>query len=667
VNTAEAIASTRERVTAHRNRDRLIVYAEPEDLGRRTELESDTAEWLQHYMPERFCAPFGEVHHKIIEGAERAIVTGTSVTAAAPRGAGKTSIFVGSTLKSVLSGVCRFPVVIGWKSGAGRELLMQWLTELSNNPRLLADYPCQCQPFWQTTQSTRLQGLLRELEPEKRIGCDVRKMDLTIILPDVYERHRELRHSALAGASINGSIKGLNVGLITGEALRPDIVLLDDPQDEETAQSPALVKKVIKKIDYGVRSLSGPRRRLAVKAAVTCVETDDVSHHLLTRQGTESIRIGQITAWPKGWDDEKSTTRALWDDWNRARIDGLDDLDKGKAAREFYEANKEAMIEGMAVSWEHRYQEGDEKRVADPDAFFAAMWDYYDLGEHAFMAERQNAPIKEGVTILELSPRDIVKRVDQSRKGGALPSWVRKVIAATDVNPSYALSTAIIGFGDDQRAGVIWYGKQKMSLSDNEPDAVKKAAIMQALQKHGGDIAKIGPIDLWVIDGGGSPQETVQAFAQNSKTTTGLAAITAFGRAWSQYRPRSKDRAYEQSFIRSKTRTFRWCIWNADYWRELAQKAWLGAMGAPGSCDLPRGRHDDFAEQICRESLKGKAEVAGTWKYVWHTAAGPHDYGDCMAMGFMGAALEGIGTGGQTKKPKRKARVVIGGRIYGGT
>jgi hypothetical protein len=40
----------------------------------------------------------------------------------------------------------------------------------------------------------------------------------------------------------------------------------------------------------------------------------------------------------------------------------------------------------------------------------------------------------------------------------------------------------------------------------------------------------------------------------------------------------------------------------------------------------------------------------------WHTAPGAHDYGDCMTMAYVGAAWQGIGTGGAG--PVRRPRYV---------
>jgi hypothetical protein len=97
----------------------------------------------------------------------------------------------------------------------------------------------------------------------------------------------------------------------------------------------------------------------------------------------------------------------------------------------------------------------------------------------------------------------------------------------------------------------------------------------------------------------------------------------------------------------------KWISWHADYWKEQAQKAWTGSVGAPGSCSLPAGHHHEFAEQICREQLAGKDMVGPQMVWNWHTQPGRHDYGDVMAMGYMAAAWQGIGTQGSVVQRQR--------------
>jgi hypothetical protein len=59
---------------------------------------------------------------------------------------------------------------------------------------------------------------------------------------------------------------------------------------------------------------------------------------------------------------------------------------------------------------------------------------------------------------------------------------------------------------------------------------------------------------------------------------------------------------------------------------------------------------------VTREQLAGKDDVGGRTVWVWNTAAGPLDYGDCLHLAYMGAAVAGIGTGGAVPIPHKKTR-----------
>jgi hypothetical protein len=156
-------------------------------------------------------------------------------------------------------------------------------------------------------------------------------------------------------------------------------------------------------------------------------------------------------------------------------------------------------------------------------------------------------------------------------------------------------------------------------------------------------------------------------FAANAPQICGLQAACTFGRGWKNYRPTAKAsyrvRVGEQYHHVMERRDRQWIVYNADYWREVAQRGWTGEPGAPGSCSLPRGSHPDFAAQVTREQLAGKDDIGGRTVWVWNTAPGAHDYGDCMHMAYMGAAVAGIGTGGQVVKraaaPRRVCRVPL--------
>ena len=664
-----------QRKRAQKDRENLVLYRNPADAARRAGLEAERCEWLRWYFPERFYLPFSSMHRELVENSYGAMIHGTSTTVAATRGFGKTGILWAMALYGVLTGIARFPVVVGWKREAGSELLEQWLTALAQNERLRADYPCVCDCFAESTQSKRLQSLLRGIDPRERCGCDVRKMRGVVVLPAVKEPDgRELPQAALAGASINGAIKGLNVGLLNGEALRPDIVLPDDPQDDDAAESPTIVAKIIRRIDFTLRSLSGPQRRLTVMAAVTCVNNFDVSTALLNRPGTRSIRVGQVKQWPKDWNKKDSKSRAAWDEWNRVRLEGLDEKnDGGDAARKHYRKNRATLKKGFEITWPERFHAGDEERPADPDALFTTMWEFYDLGEAAFMAERQNEPMKEDDTVYDLNADIVQSKVHPKRKRGEIPEQARLLIASSDIN-HYGIHTVIIAFGNDQTAWVAWYGvydKRGAGLvPKNCPEREAKQRIAAALDVHGRELVSVPLVrgdesvrlGGWFIDAGYMP-DVVRGYIEGPGRIVGVQVFAVRGYSGDKYRPTGKNVIgvpREECHLSESAKAGQFIAFNACYWREVSQKAWLAVPNSPGSLSLyqPRHRtqHAEFAQQVTREKLVEKLQGRYGALWRWHTAPGKHDYGDGVTNAYVGAAWSGIGTVAQPERAKKKRR-----------
>ena len=123
--------------------------------------------------------------------------------------------------------------------------------------------------------------------------------------------------------------------------------------------------------------------------------------------------------------------------------------------------------------------------------------------------------------------------------------------------------------------------------------------------------------------------------------------MIARGYAATSYRPTGKNvigKALEGCHLTEST-LGRYLAFNADYWREVSQRAWLGTPNGPGSLSLFDGaRHNEFAEQVCREHLLEKlhGQYGTVWR--WATAPGWHDYADALTMCYVAAAVTGIGT-----------------------
>jgi hypothetical protein len=314
------------------------------------------------------------------------------------------------------------------------------------------------------------------------------------------------------------------------------------------------------------------------------------------------------------------------------------------------------MIAGMSVSWEHRYQDGD------PDAMFAAMWDYYELGELAFMAERQNAPIKQGVTVYSLTPSVIMSRTED-RPAGVVPDWARFVIVGMDLNPSYAYSWAAIAFGEHLTAAVIDYGlfaEDPLPIGNDVTETARVKALDLGLERACRMLAaKPYAVRLCVIDAGGAQFDAAVGFANAAVKRVGLRCIPAVGRNAKFYRPNESSKVRimgPHCNVSRDERRREWVPWHTDIIRELSQKAWTGQPGSPGSITLPRGLHREFAEQLCRKQLRAKGEVGGRMVWDWTEQPGPHDFEDAVSMAFMGAEFEGLAAGGESMPVRARKR-----------
>ena len=646
---AEVPLTNAERQAKFKSKRHRIERRQPADMARRTALEADPAAWLKYYLAAHYPRPFGEPHLAIIRSAQTAIMQGASTIAVAPRGTGKTRVLWGMAVWAKFSGHRKMPAFVGYEHRAAREGLRGWAGELSAEGPLRDDYPEYCDPFTGGTHTARLKHLFWG-DTGEPCGADMRTMDGMVILPGAL--------GAMCSLSLQGSNRGLHVNLPGGGGVaRPDLILLDDPQERERAGDAEYCRGIIEKIHTDLLSMAGPDIRLTCMVAGTIIKAGDVVAQLSDDPEFQAVRVSQITAWPTGWVDKASPVRQMWHEWNRERLDGLQEGDNGDRARQYYATHKAELTAGMAVSWEERYD-----RKTDPDAYYAAMWDYYRLGEDAFAAERQNAPIAQTASVYDLSAADIVSKASD-RAALELPGWAKVTLASTDVN-HYGLHSVIVGFGNDQTAAVLWYRRFDRGgepiVPANAPEQVRRQLIFEALAEHGKELEGLGiRIDAWYIDGG-YEMDVVGRFTA-SAARPNIACCLARGYGGMNYRPQSKGligKPREQCHA-VQWQTCRGLAWNADYWKELAQRAWLGSVDSPGSISLFRGHHHDFAAQIVREKLLEKLQGKAGPVWRWQALPGWHDYGDALAQCYAGAAFAGIGTMSagepvKTSKPGRR-------------
>jgi hypothetical protein len=648
--------SAADRMAAMESRRAAVPVRVCADPARVADLEGDPARWLRYYLPEAYYRPFDRPHTEIIAGVMRAHETGGRFAVAAPRGSGKSVVLWGLVLYLKLTGKQMFPVCLPWADKEKKSVFTFWSKALCFNERLAEDYPRYCDPFRHCKGVSQRMLSQTWQDTGESVGARLQVGDGRIVFAAGL--------GAIGGSTINGNPRGLNLPQEDGSVLRPTLALIDDPQDHKTAKSKMLVDDAISMIDCDVAGIGDAGRDLPMLIAANCIRTDDVMAHYLQADGWVGLRVPCVVRWPRGWDDPKSAARVLWAEWW--------DVFRGDEAEglAFYREHREEMVTDMELSIPNAFKI-DEKT---PDACYGAMRKYHKMGHEAFWSEQQQTPLAREAEAgpYELRASHIVKRTDPGRAPGVVPDGVVSVVAAVDLNPSYGFTWGVVGFAPDQTAAVLAYGVYRdapLPIPGDTPATERARRVYDALA---GLVRRLAGLnckpELVGIDASGADFDAVLRFAAESVKVAGLPTVGMTGRGWKAYRP------YGRSVLgvpREKCHMAtdqgrpprKWLVFQADYWREVSQKAWLGEAGGPGTASLPAGVggaagvHIEFAEQVAREQLQGRQEIAGQMVWVWHTQPGPHDYGDVMTMAYALAAWGGIGTGGRIVAAPKRARL----------
>lgn len=642
---------------AYRDRLRGIKRRECADPRRRRRLEKTAGKWLKWYLADAYPLPFGKCHDEIISGFLYALDTGGYMAVAAPRGTGKSSLFWGLALYAVCTGRTIFPAVIPWAARDVKRAMRFWKSALCFNERLLADYPELCVPFAESQgRAQKLLVLMWEGE-HTTTGARMAISEGMIVLPD--------SRGLLGSATANGNPRGLNHSTEDGKVLRPSLVMIDDPQDAEVARSPKQVKDAVDSINADVLGMAGPDTKLPCVMACTVIEKNDAADHFLSSAEWDSVRVPQLVKWPEHMD--------LWDKWNETRLDGLEQKDGGKAARGFYKTHKAEMRAGAEVSWEYRY----DKKQKQPDALYAAMEDYYRMGRKAFFSERQNEPIADDRSMYELTP-DMVISHAVSLPRLALTRESTVFVGHCDINRS-GLHWCVACFAQDMTAHIPAYGKfpEHGDLWEkNAAELQRRQAIFEGLKRLCSSLAtaiftregrRIVP-SLLLIDRGYEP-EVVHKFA--AMAAYPFRVVPARGYAAHKYQPRRNllvGRPMEGCHV-SRGDFGQFVAFNADSWRETAQRAWLPEAGAPGGVTIYQPRapteHAEFAMQVSAEMLKNKYQTDSGMRWEWVQRPGTAwDYGDALTGCYVAGAMSGLSPSGiviprKRYVEKRKAKVMV--------
>lgn len=668
-------ASQRALMARKRAAGRDIIIPSICNPRRRRRCEKDPALFLKTYFPHIFTTPFTSDHRSMIDAFVNRIHYGGWKAEASPRGGGKTSIIRGLAMDAIVYGLRRFPVIIAANATHADMNLINIRVEFEKNNLLAEDFPEICIPI------RALAGANQRAAAQTVAGqrTYLKWTGNLIQMPTVVG-------SAASGAiitsvGIEGAIRGLNY-----QGQRPDLVLIDDCETRESANSEIETRKREEIIDSDIIGLAGQEKRIAI--FYTC--TIWSANCLAAKYTDPKIKPAWAGSRRKLL-DQKPEREDLWIKYMEMRQAGVITGDEtGRAAHRFYLSHRRQMDKASVVSNPYRFDstilpDGSQIQVSALQFCYDQV---ADTDWSHFNTEYQNEPpAGAAVEMIEVTTQAVMKRCNGLDRGTVV-SEVDYLTAGLDIG-ARAIHWTVTAW-KNSAGSVIDYGAIPVhspiagGVEDPENVAAVHEAILTALCEFrdmadaGWSDAETGELmllDIAMVDVGyarSSMDTPVYEFIRSSSGNV-YRACKGFGTGSGQSRyrhptSRGHGRRLGNHWFSTWQPGHMTRLYNADadYWKNFVHTGLLTGHNRPGSLTL-FGRaaeavaHRQYARQITaevwtREYKPGKGDV-WLWKRIrqqnhWFDTT----YLACVAASIAGMKTIGAAASAAAAKSKGKRR-----------
>jgi hypothetical protein len=639
--------------------------------------------FCETYNPEAFYLGWSPDHLRMIERIEESVFHGALFAFAMPRGSGKTSICRMATLWSVSYALVRYCYLIGATAGKGAESLDAIKVWMRYLPDYTADFPEISVP------ATAIGGMANRAPGQIWIDDDgneqstlIRWEKERIVLPRVPKPPNLDCDGFFAPTSgcvigVSGlTAEGIRGSLFAhpdGRLIRPDFVLLDDPQTDESSSSITQNETREQLISGAVLGMAGPDKTIAAVMPCTVINPGDMVDNVLDRtkhplwRGERTKLLRSMPKNMEAWDRYFEVYRAC---------KAAEPPDIGPA-NAYYIEHRESLDEGAEASWEAR-------KLPDEVSAIQHAMHLYCRDPVAFMAEYQNDPISKEATHKALTP-DIVVAKASGRPWRDVPINAKWLTAHIDVHDNL-LYYGVCAISPDSTASIIDYGswpKQGRSyytLDDARPtmrewiqrqtnDQIAKTAtskqavilagiVALAKELHGREYIRhdgtTAHINLCLIDIGYEENTVMQAIQLAGlgdwlKPARGI-GIKAGDKPLAEWKGPKRDKGDNWLWMTEDGRKYRIVKFDANHWKSRARDGVAAAFGDAGCITLPgrKEEHQMIGEHWSAEypvETEGRGRTLEEWKqkpgrdnHLFDNLVG------CLVAGsVLGAVLPGTG------------------------
>ncbi len=366
--------------------------------------------------------PFSKDHRRMIECIQDSILHGGQDLNEVFRGGAKSSITEGSAIWAGGYGHRDFFVPIGATDEAAQQSLDSIQREFLTNEHLMEVFPAACHA------ARALEGVAQRAKKQTMGGAPtmIEWTTARCVLP-TYEGF-EGSGAIIWPRSITAKgLRGMRFKRPDGTLARPDFVMLDDSQTDETAASRRQTDKLEKTIRKTVLRLAGHNKQLACVANLTPIEPGDLVDRFKKDRLWRTNHIPILKSFSKA--HETHWLGPYADLMMSASDDDKESRRKAFAkATEYYKANQRVMDAGAVPSWPHCFAEHEISAIQH--AYNLLL----ELGEGAFMSECMLKPPREQTGLKKLTFEEFCAK--QSEYGrGIVPPDATVLTCKVDVHP----------------------------------------------------------------------------------------------------------------------------------------------------------------------------------------------------------------------------------------
>lgn len=602
----------------------LKISAEGREIGsippvlkprRKAGARRDFQKFCRTYFPQTFNLPWSNDHIAVIRQIETSVLSGGLFATAMPRGMGKTSLCEKASIWAILYGHRDFIALIGGDESLAVQMLDSIKTEFEVNTLLLEDFPEAIYPI------VKLEGIshrcLGQICAGKRthIGWSADE----VVMPTI--EGSKASGAVIRVKGLGGGIRGMKYSRRDGQTVRPSLVILDDPQTDQSARSPSQCATRERILAGAILGLAGPGKKISGIMPCTVISIGDMADNILNRDkhpAWHGIRTKMVYSFP--------VNEKLWEEYGRLRRESLKAGSGGKEATEFYKANRQAMDEGAIVAWEACYE---------PDELSAiqhAMNLKIDR-ERAFFSEYQNEPMAEEESRPDdLTPDQIVAKLNRIPRG-LVAIGANRLTAMIDVQGSM-LFYVVTAWEDDFTGYVVDWGSFPDQKRDYYTLANAKIKLEHVVKGAGLEGQIYGGLKLlaadilgreWLRDDGaamhierclidanwGVSTQVVYKFCRESEYASILTpshglGIGASGKPMSEWQKQQGDRLGINWRLRNMEaqRAVRGVLYDTNFWKSFLMARLGTAMGDRGTLTLFGDKQDEqrlLADHLCAE------------------------------------------------------------------